>query len=249
MLQTIKAVIHTTFSMTFTSTFTFIHAIFVGPRRAAQYSMSIIVSMSSVMGVKYTNHTPGIVYEPNDLILANHQSWFDAIVSFNIMTTEQRLIQLCARSGVRRVPGIGWWLVILGWPVLGRTPADRHRLTKHCGCDPVVIFPEGTRFTSANHASAKVFAAKNGIECGDRTILPRSGGAYSLMMNPLRKTIHIMTSIYDKNRVFPYNGHFPTDVDCITRSYKREEIPLETETEFRDWLRLRFLDMDADFKQ
>ena len=220
-----------------------IHALFFGLDRAYMRMLRTMVHMVECLGTRITSDQPKI--EPYDLILANHQSWFDSIVGMRWTIDCGCPIMIVAKDMVRYLPINGWWIRKMKFPLISRTSKDRDQLNTIVTSNPVAIFPEGSRYTSLNHARAKLFAAKNGIECGDRTILPRSGGAYTLMMNELRETIHIRTIVYNGGTEFPYRRLWPRSVDVTTRSYKRRDIPLATEAEFRDWLRARFLEMSV----
>jgi 1-acyl-sn-glycerol-3-phosphate acyltransferase len=149
---------------------------------------------------------------------------------------------------MKYIPGIGWWVWGMGWPLLGRNTYDRELLSTHDHPFPISIFPEGTRYTTEKHAQSHKYAIKNNIVVGRNTMLPRSGGAYCLAHNNKCQNIHIQTIVYNRNIEFPYVRAMPNTVHVFTRSYDCSTVPLNTEEEFCVWLQAKFVEMDHDFK-
>lgn len=115
-----------------------------------------------------TQLPPGLSPEKSYIVTANHQSWADILVLFDVFAGHIPMLKFFMKQQLKWVPFVGLSCWIYGFPFLYRhTPAELKKhpewkqhdiLSTRKACErfkstpgSLMIFAEGTRFTPAKH--------------------------------------------------------------------------------------------------
>lgn len=184
----------------------------------------------------------GDLFNPNNksVILCNHKSYLDIMTMFYISAHYKTIIGFCLKKQVQYMPGHGWWCYRLGFPALQRNKDDIQKLQNR-NCEfPLVIYPEGTRFTFKKHDESVGYAKKHGYEISKYAQLPKYKGAFALKSN----IVYHMTLIYvDKNGNVMKNEitKRPAKIYYYVKAYY--DVPKD-ENEYKLWIHKLFKNTD-----
>lgn len=102
----------------------------------------------------------GLSVEKSYIVTANHQSWADILILFNVLSGRIPMLKFFLKQQLKWVPFVGLSCWIYGFPFLyrhGATQRDRESTRKACerfksNPGSLMIFAEGTRFTAKKRA-------------------------------------------------------------------------------------------------
>jgi len=199
--------------------------------------------MRRVVGIELT-----IVGEADSdaapIVICNHQSWFDIPLIQDVISCRGPMVKFLVKQELVWVPIIGWICLVLNFPRLKRSKkrGDRkadfsiiEKITQSHGKQgALLIFPEGTRFTSSKHQDQQ--------SPYERLLKPKAGGLKVIKNNTDPKTPLIDITI-------DYGDTKPNIWRCLhgTPSHIRITIEHFTLSELDDletWLNHRWHEKD-----
>ena len=127
-------------------------------------------------------------------ILCNHKTMYDIRSAFYISGYFDKVIGFCLKKQVSYIPGIGRWCTYLNFPILNRNKDDVKILEVDSTPFPVIIYPEGTRFSDDGYRKSYQFAKQNDYPISKYAMLPKTRGSFALSGN--KRTIYQMTLVY-----------------------------------------------------
>ena len=114
----------------------------------------------------------------------------------------------------------------------------------------LILFPEGTNLSDKTIKKSREYAAKIGVEATKHTLLPRSTGLRR-SLEILRPSLDILYDVtlgfsgidagtppetkYSLRNIF-LRGIYPEVIDIHIRAFNIDEIPIDNEEEFTEWL-------------
>ncbi|KAK6430769.1 hypothetical protein LTR95_013076 [Oleoguttula sp. CCFEE 5521] len=120
------------------------------------------------------------------VMIANHQLYTDWLVLWWSAYTagHHGHFYIVLKDALGKIPMIGSGIRFFGWILLSRRwESDKSSLERglaHLSKASMpmwlLIFPEGTNLTKRSSAISRKWAEKNGLQCSDLTLLPRSRG-------------------------------------------------------------------------
>ena len=166
------------------------------------------------------NHSSLNIYVSGDtlplhessLLVCNHvASHGDWAPIYSLVARQKGLggFKCVVKDIVKWIPGFGWCMWLLNWPLLKRNWAGdklylQQKLRAYGQIDNVplslLIFPEGTRWTEQKHAAAVEYAKERKLHVPVHTMIPRYKGFQALV----RGLDGVATHIYDIT--LAYNG-------------------------------------------
>ncbi len=174
------------------------------------------------------------------VIMSNHRSMYDIATMFQVSSHFNRVIGFCLKKQVAYIPGIGWWCTRMKFPTLNRNIADLKTLKCDTTPFPLVIYPEGTRFTEEKYQESLQFAKKNDYPISKYAQLPKYKGTFALSGEI---AYHITLIYLDKHKriIAGKIRGFPHDVYVHVK--KHTNVPRD-EAEYKKWIQNQFLATD-----
>ncbi len=198
----------------------------------------------------------------NAILIANHQEMPDITVVMDLALRKRRLghLKFFVKNQLKRVPGVGWGMYLLGFPFLKRNwTSDRDSILRTFrrlieGEAPMwlVIFPEGTRIRPHKLERAIAFARERGFAEPRHLLLPRPKGFIAAVQS-LRghaTAVYDLTIGYEEG-VSNLGQYITGAVDRVhlhVRRFPMEELP-ETDEELAAWLRQRWIEKDERLEE
>ena len=195
----------------------------------------------------YMEPYPDEVLAGKALIASNHTSMHDIATCFLLQSTHNMVVEQCLRKFVSKVPGIGWWCRIMGFPTLNRSSDDLNTLANHRTKEHMLIYPEGTRLTDKSYAAAAEFGKKRDIPISKFAAIPRTRGTFALRCVEGLTHFVVQTIVYVDKQGGVCNNRttmsFPHDVWVLNTFHSIDTVP-DTLEEFTPWLCEQFKQMD-----
>jgi 1-acyl-sn-glycerol-3-phosphate acyltransferase len=200
--------------------------------------------MQQVVGIELiVNGSPNTHRTP--VVICNHQSWFDIPLIQEVITGKGPIVKFLIKRELAWVPIIGWICLALNFPRLRRSKetSDRkadfsiiQQASKSHGEDSgaLLIFPEGTRFTSAKQAMQQ--------SPYEHLLKPKVGGLKMIKGHATAGTMLVDVTInYHQQGVRIWN--------CLHGNPKRITItlnhyPLDEIEDVASWLNQRWQEKD-----
>ncbi len=184
----------------------------------------------------------GDEFNPNEIstIISNHKTIYDIAIMFFIQSHYNKVIMFCLKKSITYIPGIGWWCNRMQFPSLNRNIKDLQKLESVKPIYPIIIYPEGTRYTEQKYNESYKFAKQNDYPISKYAQLPKYKGAFALS----KEIVYHMTLIYlDKhNRIITGEiKEFPSSVYIHVK--KHTNVPRD-ETEYKKWIQNEFASID-----
>ena len=181
-------------------------------------------------------------FNPNEksVILCNHKAVFDILSIFYVSGHFNRVIGFCLKKQVSQIPGCGWWCTRMKFPTLNRDSSDLKTLEQDTTTFPIIIYPEGTRYSNTKYSESRDFAKKNDYPISKYAQLPKYKGAFALTKN----VVYQMTLVYlDKHQriITGEINEFPSWVYIHVK--KHIDVPKD-EAEYKVWLQEEFAKID-----
>jgi 1-acyl-sn-glycerol-3-phosphate acyltransferase len=134
--------------------------------------------MVHVVGINF-NVDGTLPDQPTQVIVANHQTWFDIPILQHVVTGQGPVLKFLIKRQLVWLPIVGWICYALNFPRMNRGSDGRaHRQdldaikkassTMHKERGALLIFAEGTRFTEEKH--------RNQNSPYKKLLIPRPGG-------------------------------------------------------------------------
>ncbi len=178
----------------------------------------------------------------NVLLISNHRSMFDILAIFYISGHYNRIVLFCLKRMVCFIPGIGLWCLRMGFPVLHRNQNDITTLAGARAPEPILIYPEGARYTNRKHAENALYAKQTGRPISKNALLPKYKGSF--ILSQTRNVVYQMTLVYLDSNGLLQSGECLT---CPSRIYihvkKHANVP-EHETDYSQWMSQQFENID-----
>ena len=186
---------------------------------------------------------------PAPIIVSNHQTWMDIPVLHGVITWGGPTLKFLIKRELLWVPVIGWICYALGFPALRRGQGENAReqdyaaiekfsstLTNERGA--LLIFAEGTRFTTLKHRNQK--------SPFRHLLTPRPGGLkIALETSPPGTPVVDVTVAYDGDTNFWHClGGSTRHIRVWIRTFPSEEI-----SDVRGWLEDRWEEKDTFFQK
>lgn len=204
-------------------------------------------------GIDVQIHGEQLPIAENAVVFCNHQSMADILVIFSLARKKHRLgdLKWFVKDILKYIPGIGWGMLFIDCLFVKRDwAADRdyiHRIFAKFKSQNIplwlLIFPEGTRFSTDKLLRSHTFAKERGLEPTTHVLLPRSKGFHA-SLDGLRDHI---TAVYDLTICYP--DGVPTlwqwikglvrRVDLFVERFPIAQLPT-TENELNAWLFERY---------
>ncbi|XP_044260694.1 lysocardiolipin acyltransferase 1-like [Tribolium madens] len=165
---------------------------------------------------------------------------------------------------IRHIPGPGWVMQLACFVFIKRCwVLDKLTLGKAIDYFSnlkykysLLIFPEGTDFTTSTKAKSDDYAKKNDFECYDYVLHPRTTGFVFLAKEMLEKKA--LDAVYDVTLVYPdlvpqneailLKGNFPKQVKVHLARYPSTILP-KTGSGLGEFLKKRWLDKDRTLRE
>jgi 1-acyl-sn-glycerol-3-phosphate acyltransferase len=210
--------------------------------------MDFMGVISRGLGVTlYMEPYPENVLAGKALIASNHVTMCDIYVCFLIQSLHNMVVEQCLKKFISKVPGVGWWCRIMGFPTLSRTSADLDTLVNHRTDEHVLIYPEGTRLTDKSYAVAEEFGKKRDIPISKFAAIPRTRGTFALRQMEGLTHFIVQTIVYMDREGNVCNNRtpitFPHDVWVLNEFHPIDTVP-DTLEGFTPWLCEQFQRMD-----
>ena len=161
---------------------------------------------------------------------------------FYISAHFHHVIGFCLKKTINQIPGIGWWCKRMKFPVLNRNSKDLNTLNNGSTKFPIVIYPEGTRYTTKNYISSCEYAKQNGYQISKYAQLPKYKGSFALMKN--YKIVYHMTLIYLDKHQNIMKGEIRTFPSSVYIHVKKYTDAPQDELEYKKWLQQLFVNID-----
>jgi 1-acyl-sn-glycerol-3-phosphate acyltransferase len=178
--------------------------------------------------------------DENSTILSNHKSIYDIFAIFYICGHFDRIIGFCLKKSVSYVPGCGKWCTHLNFPTLSRDVSDIAKLESYKKEFPIVIYPEGTRFTQENHNKSYKFAKQNDFPISKYAALPKYAGSFALS----KGIVYHFTLIYLNKQQQIMRGEINEAPSRIYIHVKKHIDYPTTPNEYKRWLQEQFVNID-----
>jgi lysophosphatidic acid acyltransferase/lysophosphatidylinositol acyltransferase len=165
---------------------------------------------------------------------------YDVLVMFYMYGYFNQVIGFCLKKQIAYVPGIGWWCTRMKFPTLNRNISDLKTLESVESTFPIVIYPEGTRYSDQKYKESYQFAKQNDYPISKYAQLPKYKGAFALS----KDIVYHMTLVYvDKNQriITGEIKEFPHRVYIHVK--KHTNVPRE-ESEYKKWIQNQFANID-----
>lgn len=178
--------------------------------------------------------------DDNGTIICNHKSIYDILAMFHVCGHFNCIIGFCLKKAILYVPGCGKWCTYLKFPIMSRIKTDIQMLEQYKKTFPIVIYPEGTRFTTSKHKSSYDYAKQHDFPISKYAALPKSAGCFALSNGIVYK----MTMIYiNKNQQIMYKevNDVPSRIYIHVKKYT--DYP-QTQPEYKHWLCEQFANID-----
>jgi hypothetical protein len=173
-------------------------------------------------------------------IISNHKTMYDIFAVFYVSGYFNRVIGFCLKKQVAYIPGIGWWCTRMKFPTLNRNISDLKTLETIARPFPIVIYPEGTRYSEEKYKESYQFAKQNDYPISKYAQLPKYKGAFALSSD----VVYHMTLVYvDKNQriITGEIREFPHRIYIHMK--KHTNVPRE-ESEYKKWIQNQFASID-----
>jgi hypothetical protein len=184
----------------------------------------------------------GDEFNPNEksTILSNHKAMYDILAILYVSSFFNRVIGFCLKKQIAYVPGVGWWCKRMKFPTLNRNISDLKTLESTKVPFPIVIYPEGTRYSDEKYKESYQFAKKNDYPISKYAQLPKYKGAFALP----KDIVYQMTLVYvDINQqiIAGEIKEFPHRIYIHVK--KHTNVPNE-ESEYKKWIQNQFANID-----
>ena len=184
----------------------------------------------------------GDEFNPNEksTIISNHKVMYDILAIIYVSGYFNQVIGFCLKKQIAYVPGIGWWCTRMKFPTLNRNISDLKTLESTETSFPIVIYPEGTRYSDQKYKESYQFAKQNDYPISKYAQLPKYKGAFALS----KDIVYHMTLVYvDKNQriITGEIKEFPHRVYIHVK--KHTNVPRE-ESEYKKWIQNQFASID-----
>lgn len=184
----------------------------------------------------------GDEFNPNEssTILCNHKAMYDILATFYISGYFNQVVGFCLKKQVAYIPGVGWWCKRMKFPVLNRNKDDLKTLETSNMRFPVVIYPEGTRYSDKKYKESYQFAKQNDYPISKYAQLPKSKGSFILS----KDIVYHMTLVYlDKeNRII--TGEIKEFPHCVYIHIKKHTSVPRDENDYKKWIQEQFASID-----
>ena len=133
----------------------------------------------------------------------------------------------------------------MGFPILGRNSDDVARLRARTVQCPILIFPEGSRYTSRKYTASMEYAQQHGLSISNYALLPKYKGSFALSKSC--STVYQLTIVYldSSGRVMCGENHTrPSSVYINIKAHT--DVPND-EGDYRQWLYAQFSEIDSVF--
>jgi 1-acyl-sn-glycerol-3-phosphate acyltransferase len=193
----------------------------------------LIYFLYSILGVKIKIYGDELDFNTRFGIISNHRCSHDITLIMIISSHYNKLIKFVAKKTIGNIPGVGWWIKRMNYPLISRDKSaikvlKEYKIEKG---ETVVIFPEGTRYTKKKQLKYNKFSEKYNLS--KYTLPPRSIGSFNLLANK-NLDVYIQTIIYEKNYTI-----FPKIIKVYFKKVNSKQIPT-TEDEFEKWINNEF---------
>lgn len=208
-------------------------------------------------GTKIEIYGDAVPPRENSLVLTNHQSMADVLVTLSLAWRCGRLghLKCFVKDIVKYFPGFGWGMKMLDFVYVKRDWAQdeagiRQLFAKYReGKIPLFLisFLEGTRKTEPKFAAAQSFARERDLHVPKHTLVPRTKG-FVATMHGLREhldAVYIVTIVYPEGvptLVNLFEGKVDRILVHIAR-YPTAALP-EGDEALGQWAHARFKDID-----
>jgi 1-acyl-sn-glycerol-3-phosphate acyltransferase len=202
----------------------------------------LVTLISRVLGMKVFLYGDEYNCNEQSLLLCNHKSSYDIISIFYLSSYFHKVIGFCLKKQVTYIPGLGWWCNKMRFPSLDRNIKDVDVLKNVQLSFPIVIYPEGTRYSKKNYDKTREYAKENNYEISKYCQLPKSKGSF--ILSKKTKTIFHVTYIYlnKKGQIITENiVDYPSSIYIHMKKYN--DFP-EDEKDFKIWLQSVFKKTD-----
>jgi 1-acyl-sn-glycerol-3-phosphate acyltransferase len=173
-------------------------------------------------------------------IISNHKAMYDILATYYVSGFFNRFIGFCTKKQIAYVPGIGWWCTRMKFPTLNRNISDLKTLESTKVPFPIVIYPEGTRYSDQKYKESYQFAKQNDYPISKYAQLPKYKGAFALP----KDVVYHMTLVYlDRNQriITGEIKEFPHRIYIHVK--KHTNVPRE-ESEYKKWIQNQFANID-----
>jgi 1-acyl-sn-glycerol-3-phosphate acyltransferase len=199
-------------------------------------------SMWQMFGLRVYLFGDELILLDNMLIMSNHRSMFDILSIFYVSGHYGRVVQFCLKRMVACIPGVGWWCWRLGFPILNRNRGDIVRLADARTTLPILIYPEGSRYTTRKHAVSAIYAKQQCLPISNYALLPKCKGSFILSRS--RSVVYQMTLVYLDSNGLLLSGECTQCPSCIYIHVKKHSYVPENEVGFSQWTLRQFADID-----
>ena len=204
--------------------------------------------MVHVVGINF-NVDGTLPDQPTQVIVANHQTWFDIPILQHVVTGQGPVLKFLIKRQLVWLPIVGWICYALNFPRMNRGSDGRaHRQdldaikkassTMHKERGALLIFAEGTRFTEEKH--------RNQNSPYKKLLIPRPGGLKVALstMPPDTPVVDITINYKGGETNFWKCLHGANrDIDIYIEKHNAAEI-----IDARSWLRDRWEQKDKSLQ-
>lgn len=173
-------------------------------------------------------------------------------------------LKIVLKSGLRKVPGVGWCIQLLNFCFLDR---DRSKDTRTLEEFLVyqgrtgrplrlLLFPEGTDLTANTLSRSNAFAAKSGLPSYEYCLHPRTKGfAHTILVARkvckfdavLDVTVGYVGTIPQSEKDF-ISCNLSDEIHFSTKRFEMKHLP-DTERELDEWCRERWAEKEQTLKE
>jgi 1-acyl-sn-glycerol-3-phosphate acyltransferase len=184
----------------------------------------------------------GDEFNPNEkaTVLSNHKSMYDIFAIFYVSGYFNKIIGICSKKQVAYVPGIGWWCTRMKFPMLNRNISDLKILEADKTPFPIVICPEGTRYSEQKYKESYQFAKQNDYPISKYAQVPKYKGAFALSND----IVYHMTLVYMDNHQRIITGEIKELPRRIYIHVKKHTNVPRDESEYKKWIQNQFASID-----
>jgi len=184
-----------------------------------------------------------LILRNKTLLICNHRSMYDILAIFYVSGHFNQVIQFCLKHSLTYVPGIGWWCRRMGFPILRRNSDDIARLRVHAVQCPILIFPEGSRYTSRKYAACMEYAQQHNLSISKYALLPKYKGSFALSSSC--GAVYQLTIVYLDSHGRVMCGENNVRPSSMYINIKAQTDVPNDESDYRQWLYAQFADIDS----